>query len=243
MSPNRLQRQFNPDAPDERWVTDITYIRTHEGWLYLAVVVDLFSRKIIGWSMQSRMTKDIVLNALLMAVWRRNPEKQVLVHSDQGSQYTSHEWQSFLKSHGLEGSMSRRGNCHDNAVAESFFQLLKRERIKKKIYGTREEARSDIFDYIEMFITVSVGMVLANRCHRQNMKTSIINGSEVSRLSVAIHTGHWIISDEQVPEVMERQRNERDLWISVIYLIANTSLSMLITVRSRFLLCPALRKH
>ncbi|EPY5185666.1 TPA: IS3 family transposase [Klebsiella pneumoniae] len=151
VSPNRLQRQFNPDAPDERWVTDITYIRTHEGWLYLAVIVDLFSRKIIGWSMQSRMTKDIVLNALLMAVWRRNPEKQVLVHSDQGSQYTSHEWQSFLKSHGLEGSMSRRGNCHDNAVAESFFQLLKRERIKKKIYGTREEARSDIFDYIEMF--------------------------------------------------------------------------------------------
>ncbi|HHC1547755.1 TPA: IS3 family transposase [Klebsiella pneumoniae] len=151
VSPNRLQRQFNPDAPDERWVTDITYIRTHEGWLYLAVVVDLFSRKIIGWSMQSRMTKDIVLNALLMAVWRRNPQKQVLVHSDQGSQYASHEWQSFLKSHGLEGSMSRRGNCHDNAVAESFFQLLKRERIKKKVYGTREEARSDIFDYIEMF--------------------------------------------------------------------------------------------
>ncbi|HCD6221607.1 TPA: IS3 family transposase [Enterobacter hormaechei] len=151
VSPNRLQRQFNPDAPDKRWVTDITYVRTHEGWLYLAVVVDLFSRKIIGWSMQSRMTKDIVLNALLMAVWRRNPQKQVLVHSDQGSQYTSHEWQSFLKAHGLEGSMSRRGNCHDNAVAESFFQLLKRERIKKKIYGTREEARSDIFDYIEMF--------------------------------------------------------------------------------------------
>ncbi|MEQ0113423.1 IS3 family transposase [Klebsiella sp. JN_Kp123] len=151
VSPYRLQRQFNPDASDKRWVTDITYIRTHEGWLYLAVVVDLFSRKIIGWSMQSRMTKDIVLNALLMAVWRRNPQKPVLVHSDQGSQYTSHEWQSFLKSHGLEGSMSRRGNCHDNAVAESFFQLLKRERIKKKIYGTREEARSDIFDYIEMF--------------------------------------------------------------------------------------------
>ncbi|EDR3561318.1 IS3 family transposase, partial [Salmonella enterica subsp. enterica serovar Benue] len=151
VAPDRLQRQFNPDAPDERWVTDITYIRTHEGWLYLAVVVDLFSRKVIGWSMQPRMTKEIVLNALLMALWRRNPQKAVLVHSDQGSQYTSYEWQSFLKSHGLEGSMSRRGNCHDNAVAESFFQLLKRERIKKKIYGTREEARSDIFDYIEMF--------------------------------------------------------------------------------------------
>ncbi|EMC6330838.1 IS3 family transposase [Salmonella enterica] len=151
VAPDRLQRQFNPDAPDERWVTDITYIRTHEGWLYLAVVVDLFSRKVIGWSMQPRMTKEIVLNALLMALWRRNPQKAVLVHSDQGSQYTSYEWQSFLKSHGLEGSMSRRGNCHDNAVAESFFQLLKRERVKKKIYGTREEARSDIFDYIEMF--------------------------------------------------------------------------------------------
>ncbi|EHA0399525.1 IS3 family transposase [Salmonella enterica] len=151
VAPDRLQRQFNPDAPDERWVTDITYIRTHEGWLYLAVVVDLFSRKVIGWSMQPRMTKEIVLNALLMALWRRNPQKAVLVHADQGSQYTSYEWQSFLKSHGLEGSMSRRGNCHDNVVAESFFQLLKRERIKKKIYGTREEARSDIFDYIEMF--------------------------------------------------------------------------------------------
>ncbi|EHR7620085.1 IS3 family transposase [Salmonella enterica] len=151
VAPDRLQRQFNPDAPDERWVTDITYIRTHEGWLYLAVVVDLFSRKVIGWSMQPRMTKEIVLNALLMALWRRNPQKAVLVHSDQVSQYTSYEWQSFLKSHGLEGSMSRRGNCHDNAIAESFFQLLKRERIKKKIYGTREEARSDIFDYIEMF--------------------------------------------------------------------------------------------
>ena len=92
-----------------------------------------------------------VLNALLMAVWRRNPKQQVTVHSNQGSQYTSHDWQAFLKSNGLEGSMSRRGNCHDNAVAESFFQLLKRERIKKKVYSTRDDARSDIFDYIEMF--------------------------------------------------------------------------------------------
>lgn len=148
---NKLQRQFNPMRPDESWVTDITYIRTHEGWLYLAVVVDLFSRKVIGWSMQPRITKDIVLNALLMAVWRRNPKSKVIVHSDQGSQYTSHDWQSFLAVNGLESSMSRRGNCHDNAVAESFFQLLKRERIKKRIYSTRDEARSDIFNYIEMF--------------------------------------------------------------------------------------------
>lgn len=101
--------------------------------------------------MQPRMTKDIVLNAFQMIVWRRNPQKQVLVHYDQGSQYTSYEWQSCLKSHALEGSMSRRGNCHDNAVAENFFQLLKRERIKKKIYGTWEEACSDIYDYIDMF--------------------------------------------------------------------------------------------
>ena len=149
--PNKLQRQFNPQVPDKAWVTDITYIRTHEGWLYLAVVVDLFSRKVVGWSMQSRMTKDIVLNALLMALWRRNSNQQVMIHSDQGSQYTSDDWQSFLKAHGLEGSMSRRGNCHDNAVAESFFQLLKRERIRRKVYRTREEARADVFNYIEMF--------------------------------------------------------------------------------------------
>ena len=148
---NKLKRQFDPDKPDQAWVTDITYIRTHEGWLYLAVVVDLFSRMVIGWSMQPRMTKDIVLNALLMAVWRRHPKQPVIVHSDQGSQYTSHDWQDFLKAHGLEGSMSRRGNCHDNAVAESFFQLLKRERVKKKIYRNRDEARTDIFNYIEMF--------------------------------------------------------------------------------------------
>ena len=127
------------------------YVRTHEGWLYLAVVIDLFSRLVVGWSMKSRITTDLVLDALLMALWRRNPKNKVLIHSDQGSQYTSHEWQTFLKHHNLESSMSRRGNCHDNAVAESFFQLLKRERIKKKIYASRTEARSDIFEYIEMF--------------------------------------------------------------------------------------------
>jgi len=149
--PNRLQRRFATMAPDDTWVTDITHFRTHEGWLYLAVVVDLFSRKVVGWSMQSRITKELVLNALLMAVWRRNPKSKVMVHSDQGSQYTSHDWQSFLKDNNLEGSMSRRGNCHDNAVAESFFQLLKREQIKRKTYTTREEARTDVSDYIEMF--------------------------------------------------------------------------------------------
>lgn len=151
VTPNRLDRQFNPTAPNLAWVTDITYIKTHEGWLYLGAVMDLYSRRIIGWSMGNRITKELALDALLMAVWRRKPESEVLVHSDQGSQYTSHDWSEFLKSHGLEGSMSRRGNCHDNAVAESFFQLLKRERIKRKIYSTRDAARMDIFNYIEMF--------------------------------------------------------------------------------------------
>lgn len=149
--PNILDRQFNPSMPNQAWVTDITYIKTHEGWLYLGTVMDLFSRRVIGWSMQSRITKELVLDALLMAVWRRKPAKKVLVHSDQGSQYTSHDWSEFLKEHGLQGSMSRRGNCHDNAVAESFFQLLKRERIKRKIYSTREAAKVDVFNYIEMF--------------------------------------------------------------------------------------------
>ena len=101
------------------------------------------------------MTKELVLDALLMAVWRRNPKEEVLIHSDQGSQYTSHDWSDFLKEHNLKGSMSRRGNCHDNAVAESFFQLLKRERVKKKIYPSREAARIDLFDYIEMFYNTS----------------------------------------------------------------------------------------
>jgi putative transposase len=151
VAPNHLQRQFAPAAPNQSWVTDITYIRTHEGWLYLAVVLDLYSRHVIGWSMRSRMDTDLVLSALLMAVWRRKPKQEVMVHSDQGSQFTSDAWQAFMKAHGLVCSMSRRGNCHDNAVAESFFQLLKRERIRRKTYDTRDAARQDIFDYIEFF--------------------------------------------------------------------------------------------
>ncbi|MGP4753983.1 IS3 family transposase, partial [Agrobacterium pusense] len=148
---NTLDRQFDVAAPDSAWVTDITYIRTNEGFAYLAVVIDLYSRRVIGWSMQSRQTTDVVLQALLMAVWRRKPKEKVLVHSDQGSQFTSMDWASFLKHHNLVHSMSRRGNCHDNAVAESFFNLLKRERIRRKVYRSRDEARQDVFDYIEMF--------------------------------------------------------------------------------------------
>ena len=151
VAPNHLERQFDVTEPNKVWVTDITYIRTHEGWLYLAVVLDLFSRHVIGWSMGQRIDRELAISALLMAVWRRRPEQEVLVHSDQGSQFSSYDWQDFLRENRLKASMSRRGNCHDNAVAESFFQLLKRERIRRKTYVDREEARQDVFDYIEMF--------------------------------------------------------------------------------------------
>ncbi|MBN4058207.1 IS3 family transposase, partial [Mariprofundus ferrooxydans] len=151
IAPNTLNRQFEIEHPNKSWVTDFTYIRTHEGWLYLTIVLDLFSRQVVGWSMKSSPKADLVIDALMMAVWRRKPTAKVLVHSDQGVQYSCSDWRKFLKDHNLEASMSRRGNCHDNAVAESFFSLLKMERIKKKIYKTRGEARSDIFDYIELF--------------------------------------------------------------------------------------------
>lgn len=151
VAPNQLQQNFDVEKPNQAWVSDITYIRTHEGWLYLAVVIDLFSRQVIGWSMSSRIDTELVIGALLMAVWRRQPDGKVIVHSDQGCQYSSHDWKSFIDAHNLEISMSRRGNCYDNAVAESFFQLLKRERIRRRIYKDRDEARQDVFHYIEMF--------------------------------------------------------------------------------------------
>jgi putative transposase len=151
IAPNKLQRAFTVEQPDSVWVTDITYIRTWQGWLYLAVVVDLYSRKVVGWSMKPTLARELVLDALIMAVWRRRPQSRVMVHSDQGSQYGSDDWLRFLKANNLEPSMSRRGNCWDNAVAESFFSSLKKERIRKRIYKTRDLARADVFDYIESF--------------------------------------------------------------------------------------------
>lgn len=148
---NVLNREFAPEAPNRVWVTDITYIRTYEGWLFLAAVMDLYSRQIVGWATNATMTTDLVLQALVAAVWRRKPGPGVLVHSDQCCQFTSSDWQSFLKTHRMSPSMSRRGNCHDNAVAESFFSALKKERIKRRIYPTRAAVTSDVFDYIEMF--------------------------------------------------------------------------------------------
>ncbi|EOC7172041.1 MULTISPECIES: IS3 family transposase [Klebsiella] len=151
VAPNRVQRQFTVVRANQVWVTDITYIRTWQGWLYLAVVIDLFARNVVGWSMKPTLSRELALDALMMAVWRRKPDGEVIVRSDQGSQYGSDDWQRFCRANNLVPSMSRRGNCWDNAVAESFFSSLKKERIRKRIYKTRDLARADIFDYIEVF--------------------------------------------------------------------------------------------
>jgi putative transposase len=148
--PNLVKRQFTVEKPNAIWSTDITYIRTWEGWLYLAVVMDLFSRKIVGWATWPTIHRGLVLDAVIMAVRRRRP-KGTIIHSDQGVQFGSDDWRRFCRKNGLEPSMSRRGNCWDNAVAESFFASLKKERIKKRIYNTREQATSDVRDYIESF--------------------------------------------------------------------------------------------
>jgi putative transposase len=148
--PNLLQRQFTVSRPNKVWVTDITYIRTWQGWLYLAVVMDLFSRMIVGWSAGPTIRRELVLDAVLMAVRRRRP-RGTMIHSDQGTQYGSDAWRRFCRSNRLEPSMSRKGNCWDNAVAEAFFASLKKERIKKQIYKNRELALADVAEYIEAF--------------------------------------------------------------------------------------------
>ncbi len=151
IAPNVLDRQFQADGPNRKWVADFTYVWTTEGWLYVAAVIDLFSRKVVGWSMSASMTSTLVIDALTMAVWRRGKPTQLLHHSDPGSQYTSEDFQRLLSDQGIDCSMSRRGDCWDNAAIESFFSSLKTERVRKKNYQTRDEARADVFDYIERF--------------------------------------------------------------------------------------------
>lgn len=151
VAPNLLDREFTATGPNQKWVADFTYIWTSEGWLYVAAVLDLFSRRVVGWSMQTTMTSQLVTDALLMAVWRRGPADMLLHHSDQGSQYTSEEFQDLLKELGVTCSMSRSGNVWDNSVMESFFSTLKIERCYRTHYATRQAARADIFDYIERF--------------------------------------------------------------------------------------------
>jgi transposase InsO family protein len=148
---NLLERNFRTGEKNVVWVTDTTFIHTREGWLYLATVMDLYSRKIIGWSMSERNNRTLVCDALLMALWRRKHPKKVIVHSDQGSTYASNDYQALLKKRKLICSMSRRGNCWDNAVAESFYGSLKNEWVNWEDYKTRDQARKSIFNYIEMF--------------------------------------------------------------------------------------------
>jgi len=148
---NVLDRQFDAERPNQKWVADFTYIWSAEGWLYLAVVLDLFARRIVGWSMKSAMTTDLVTDALIMAIWRRGKPGELMHHSDQGSQYTSEQFQRLIADHGIMCSMSRSGNVWDNAAMESFFSSLKTERTSRKVYRTRNDARADVFDYIERF--------------------------------------------------------------------------------------------
>lgn len=151
MAPNVLDRQFSASAPNQKWVADFTYIWTAEGWLYVAVVLDLYSRRAVGWSMHSTMTAQLVTDALVMAVWRRGKPDALLHHSDRGSQYTSEQFQRLLSELGVTCSMSRSGNVWDNSAMESFFSTLKTERIARKVYRTRDQARAEVFDYIECF--------------------------------------------------------------------------------------------
>jgi putative transposase len=151
VAPNVLDRAFEAPAPNRKWIADFTYIWTAEGWLYVAAVVDLFSRRVVGWSMSATMTAQFVTDALLMAIWRRGNPDALLHHSDRGSQYTSEQFQRLMADHGVTCSMSRSGNCWDNAAMESFFSSLKTERTARKTYRTRHEARADVFDYIERF--------------------------------------------------------------------------------------------
>ena len=148
---NLLDQDFTAAAPNQRWASDITYLSTHQGWLYLAVVMDLYSRRIVGWSMSRWINRHLVMDALSMAIGSRQPEGALIHHSDRGSQYTSDDFRDELEKYGIQCSMSARGNCYDNAVVESFFGLLKRERVNRTRYLTRDEAKADVFDYIERF--------------------------------------------------------------------------------------------
>ena len=151
VAPNLLKRNFETKKPNEVWVGDITYVWTAEGWIYLAIVIDLFSRQVVGWAISNRMKKDLVIDAIRMATGRRDISPGLIFHSDRGSQYCSHRYQTVLLTHGIIPSMSRKGDCRDNAVSKSFFGSLKTERLFGSYYANRGDARREIFDYIEMF--------------------------------------------------------------------------------------------
>lgn len=151
VAPNLLQQNFLAHKPNEKWVSDITYCWTEEGWLYLAVVMDLYSRKVVGWALSERMTKQLVIDALQMAVWSRKPPRGLIIHSDRGSQYCSYDYQKLLNLHGLVCSMSKRGDCYDNAAMESWNHSFKVEAIHGEKFETRKVAKNNIFEYIEIY--------------------------------------------------------------------------------------------
>lgn len=151
VAPNLLKRDFRADRPDHKWLTDITYIPTQEGWLYLAVILDLYNRGIVGWAMSERMTSALTISALKMAIRERRPGGGLIHHSDQGSQYTDGTYQALLRDHGIQASMNGVGTWYDNAPMESFFGTLKSELVHHRVYRTRDEARPDLFFYIEAF--------------------------------------------------------------------------------------------
>jgi putative transposase len=148
---NLLEQDFSAETTNRRWASDTTFLWTGQGWLYLAVVMDLYSRRIVGWSMSRRNSRHLVLNALSMALGQRHVEGELIHHSDRGAQYLSDDFQALLKKHGISCSLSGAGSCYDNAAVESFFASLKRERVKRRKYRTRDQARTDVFDYIERF--------------------------------------------------------------------------------------------
>lgn len=175
IAPNILNRDFYASIPDKKYVGDITYIPTSEGWLYLATVIDLYSRKIVGWSMDEKMRVSLVNDALKMALNNRNPQPGLLWHTDRGSQYASYEHKDLLKRYGIIQSMSRKGNCHDNAVAESFFHTLKTELTHHEVYFTKEQAKRSIFEYIEVFYN-------RERSHGTNNNLSPVEFEEKQKL-------------------------------------------------------------
>ena len=175
VAPNLLDQNFETEAPNRVWAGDISYIPTDEGWLYLAILMDLYSRKIIGWSMDKRMTRQLVINALDMAVGSRYNYHGVIHHSDRGIQYACYDYQQLLKEHGMICSMSRKGNCYDNAVVESFFHSLKTEWVNHHRYRTREEAQNSLFDYIENFYN----------CKRRHSVLSYMNPHEYELFALA----------------------------------------------------------
>lgn len=190
MAPNHLQRQFDVQEPNRVWVTDITYIRTltKAGFIW-PLYWTFFSRQVVGWSMSSRIDRKLAMNALLMAVWRRQPKNRVMMHSKQGSQFSSYDWRDFLDQHNLQQSMSRRGNCHGNAVAESFFQLLNGNESNARHTALRKKQGVMSSITSRCFTIQSAGAASAMTCRRSNMKSSISSGSRVYRKLVAIQIG------------------------------------------------------